>query len=162
MQRPDTPHKLASSPGGAVTGFDFREISHFSAGIIPRAVGCFPVRIRYVPLGMALHPFAAEKQNMSVTLSREDVEKVALLARLRLDDAELDRMTDQLGAILGYVERLSEVDTEDVEPMAHAVERMNVLREDVETESLPREAALANAPKTDGQYFLVPRIIDAG
>lgn len=99
---------------------------------------------------------------MSVTLSREDVEKVALLARLRLDDAELDRMTDQLGAILGYVERLSEVDTEGVEPMAHAIERMNVLREDVETEPLPREAALANAPKSDGQYFLVPRMIDAG
>lgn len=95
-------------------------------------------------------------------LSRRDVEKVALLARLRLNDSELDRMTQQLGTILGYVERLGEVDTEGVEPMAHAVEQTNVFRDDVETAMLPREAALANAPKTDGHYFLVPQILDAG
>ncbi|MBA3314304.1 MAG: Asp-tRNA(Asn)/Glu-tRNA(Gln) amidotransferase subunit GatC [Planctomycetota bacterium] len=99
---------------------------------------------------------------MSVQLSRDDVAKVALLSRLKLDDGELDRMTEQLGAILGYVERLSEVDTEGIEPMAHAVERTNVFRADVETPMLPREAALSNAPKTDGQYFLVPQIFDAG
>ena len=99
---------------------------------------------------------------MSVTLTRDEVAKVALLARLRLGEEELDRMTHQLGAILGYVERLGEVDTEGVEPMAHAVERTNVFREDVEAPMLPREAALANAPKTDGQFFLVPQILDAG
>ena len=99
---------------------------------------------------------------MSVTFTRADVEKVALLARLRLEEDEIEPLTAQLGAILGYVERLSEVDTEGIEPMAHAVERTNVFREDVETPMLPREAALANAPKTDGQYFLVPRILDAG
>lgn len=99
---------------------------------------------------------------MSVQLSRDDVAKVALLSRLKLDDSELDRMTAQLGAILGYVERLSEVDTEGIEPMAHAVERTNVFRSDVETPMLPVDAALANAPKTDGKYFLVPQIFDAG
>ena len=99
---------------------------------------------------------------MSVNLTREDVAKVALLARLRLSEEELDRMTSQLGSILGYVERLAEVDTEGVEPMAHAVERTNVFRDDIEAPMLPREAALANAPKTDGQYFLVPQILDAG
>lgn len=99
---------------------------------------------------------------MSVQLSRDDVAKVALLSRLKLTEAELDRMTDQLGAILGYVERLSEVNTEGIEPMAHAVERTNVFRDDIETPMLPREAALANSPKTDGQYFLVPQIFDAG
>lgn len=99
---------------------------------------------------------------MSVSLTRNDVAKVAHLARLRLSETELDRMTTQLGAILGYVERLAEVDTDGIEPMAHAVERTNVFREDVETPMLPREAALANAPKTDGQYFLVPQILDAG
>ena len=99
---------------------------------------------------------------MSVSLNRNDVAKVAHLARLRLSEEELDRMTARLGAILGYVERLAEVDTEGIEPMAHAVERTNVFREDVETSMLPREAALANAPKTDGQYFLVPQILDAG
>jgi aspartyl-tRNA(Asn)/glutamyl-tRNA(Gln) amidotransferase subunit C len=99
---------------------------------------------------------------MSVRLSRDEVAKVALLSRLQLTDDELNRMTDQLGAILGYVERLSEVDTEGIEPMAHAIERTNVFRDDVETPMLPRDAALANAPKTDGQYFLVPQIFDAG
>ena len=99
---------------------------------------------------------------MSVTLTRDEVARVALLARLRLSDDELDRMTRQLGSILGYVERLGEVDTEGVEPMAHAVERTNVFRDDIETPMLPRDAALANAPKTDGQYFLVPQIIEAG
>ena len=95
-------------------------------------------------------------------LTRAEVEKVALLARLRLSEQELDRMTTQLGAILGYVERLAEANTEGVEPMAHAVEQSNVFRDDVETRMLSREAALANAPKTDGQYFLVPQILDAG
>ena len=95
-------------------------------------------------------------------LTRSEVAKVALLARLRLTDAELDAMTAQLGVILGYVERLGEVDTEGVEPMAHAVERSNVFRDDIETPMLPRDAALANAPKTDGQYFLVPQILEAG
>jgi aspartyl-tRNA(Asn)/glutamyl-tRNA(Gln) amidotransferase subunit C len=99
---------------------------------------------------------------MSVRLSRDEVAKVALLSRLQLTDDELNRMTDQLGAILGYVERLSEVDTEGIEPMAHAIERTNVFRDDVKTPMLPRDAALANAPKTDGQYFLVPQIFDAG
>ena len=99
---------------------------------------------------------------MSVTFTRADVEKVALLARLRLEEDEIEPLTAQLGAILGYIERLSEVDTEGIEPMAHAVERTNVLRDDVETPMLPRESALANAPKTDGRYFLVPRILDAG
>ncbi len=99
---------------------------------------------------------------MAVPLSRDQVAKVAHLARLRVSDEELDRMTAQLGAILGYVERLSEVDTEGIEPLAHAVERTNVFREDVETPMLPREEALANAPKTDGRYGLVPQILDAG
>jgi aspartyl-tRNA(Asn)/glutamyl-tRNA(Gln) amidotransferase subunit C len=99
---------------------------------------------------------------MSVQLSRDDVAKVALLSRLQLEDAELDRMTEQLVAILGYVERLGEVDTSGIEPMAHAVERTNVFRDDVETPMLPLEAALSNAPKTDGHYFLVPQIFDAG
>lgn len=95
-------------------------------------------------------------------LSRGDVEKVALLARLKLNETELDRMTEQLGAILGYIEQLGAVDTEGVEPMAHAVERTNVFRDDVETPMLPVDVALANAPKTDGRYFLVPQILDAG
>jgi aspartyl-tRNA(Asn)/glutamyl-tRNA(Gln) amidotransferase subunit C len=92
-------------------------------------------------------------------LTREDVEKVSLLARLKLTDEELALMTAQLGQIVGYVEQLGELDTEDVEPMAHAVEVTNVFRPDELRESLPRDAALANAPKADGECYLVPAVL---
>lgn len=94
-------------------------------------------------------------------LSREDVRKVANLARLKVSDEELDSLAADLRAIVGYVEILNEVDCDRVEPMVHAVELQNVLRPDVLIESLPRSAALSNAPRTDGQYFLVPAIIEA-
>jgi len=87
---------------------------------------------------------------------------VAVLARLKLSDAELTALTSQLGRVLEYVNILNEVDTDGVEPMAHAVEMQNVLRNDEIRESLPRESALANAPKTDGQSFLVPQILESG
>lgn len=96
---------------------------------------------------------------MSAPLTTEEVDKVAVLARLKLSAAERDRMAAQLGEVLEYVAVLNEVETEDVEPMAHAVDLTNVLRDDLERESLPREAALANAPKTDGECFLVPPIL---
>ncbi|QDT65410.1 Asp-tRNA(Asn)/Glu-tRNA(Gln) amidotransferase subunit GatC [Calycomorphotria hydatis] len=98
---------------------------------------------------------------MSVEFTREDVKKIASLARLHLSSEELDTYAAQLGGILGYVEMLNEVDTDGIEPMAHAVEQTNVLREDVPTPMFSSEEALSNAPKTDGRYFLVPQIIDA-
>jgi aspartyl-tRNA(Asn)/glutamyl-tRNA(Gln) amidotransferase subunit C len=94
-----------------------------------------------------------------MSLTREDVEKVALLARLKLTDDELALMTAQLGQIVEYVEQLGELDTDEVEPMAHAVEVTNVFRPDEPRESLPREAALANAPKADGECYLVPAVL---
>ncbi|MCY2963606.1 MAG: Asp-tRNA(Asn)/Glu-tRNA(Gln) amidotransferase subunit GatC [Planctomycetota bacterium] len=99
---------------------------------------------------------------MASQLDRETVLKVARLGRLKLADHEVDDYLNKLGQILTYVEQLNEVDTTDVEPMAHAVELQNVFREDVVRPSLPRDLALSNAPKTDGQFFLVPQIIDAG
>ncbi len=97
---------------------------------------------------------------MSASLTREDIQKVAMLARLKLSDAELDTFTSQLGQVLQYVDVLNVVDTDEIEPMAHAVDRSNVFREDVARESLPRDKALANAPKSDGKFFLVPQILD--
>jgi aspartyl-tRNA(Asn)/glutamyl-tRNA(Gln) amidotransferase subunit C len=94
-----------------------------------------------------------------MALTRADVEKVALLARLRLTDAELDTMTGQLAQIVGYVDQLGEVDTEGVEPMAHAVEVTNVFAADVVEPSLPREAALAAAPRHNGRGYLVPAVL---
>ncbi len=94
-----------------------------------------------------------------MSLTRQDVEKVALLARLQLTDAELETMTGQLAQIVSYVDQLAEVDTENVEPMAHAVEVANVFAADEVRPSLSRDAALANAPRTNGRGYLVPAVL---
>ncbi len=94
-----------------------------------------------------------------MTLSRADVLKVSLLARLELTSEELERMTTQLAGIVDYVEQLGELDVEGVEPMAHALEISNVFAEDVVVPSLPREAALANGPHQDGEFYLVPAVL---
>jgi aspartyl-tRNA(Asn)/glutamyl-tRNA(Gln) amidotransferase subunit C len=94
-----------------------------------------------------------------MALTRADVEKVALLARLELTDAELATMTGQLAGIVGYVDLLAEVDADGVEPMAHAVEVTNVFAADEVQPSLPREAALANAPRHNGRGYLVPAVL---
>ena len=94
-----------------------------------------------------------------MALTRADVEKTALLARLLLTPEEIDAMTEQLGQIVSYVDQLAEVDDADVEPMAHAIEIFNVLADDVVRESLPREQALANAPRENGRGYLVPAVL---
>lgn len=93
-------------------------------------------------------------------LKPEDVEKVAGLARLKLTDEEIVQMTEKLGQVIDYVAVLDEVDVSGVEPMAHVADVANVFRDDETRESLPRDAALANAPKSDGKYFLVPQILE--
>lgn len=92
-------------------------------------------------------------------ISREEVAKVSLLGRLILSEAELAAMTEQLGRILDYMELLSEVDTADVEPLAHALEMHNVFRPDQLGQSLDREQALANAPNRDQECYLVPAVL---
>src|SRR5690242_14573289 len=77
-----------------------------------------------------------------MSLTRADVEKVSLLARLELSPAELDTMTTQLVAIVGYVEQLGELNTDSVEPMAHALDVANVFAADEPRPSLPRKCAL--------------------
>ena len=99
---------------------------------------------------------------MAEPLTKETVTKVAHLARLKLTDAELNLFTTQLGQVLGYVELLDELDTSAVEPMAHVADIANVFRDDEIRPSLPRAAALSNAPKTDGKYFVVPQILEEG
>jgi aspartyl-tRNA(Asn)/glutamyl-tRNA(Gln) amidotransferase subunit C len=94
-----------------------------------------------------------------MSLSRDDVRKVSLLARLLLSEDELDKMTEDLGKIVGYVDQLGELDTEDIQPMAHAVELVNVFAEDAVRPSLPREEALANAPKRDDECYRVPAVL---
>jgi aspartyl-tRNA(Asn)/glutamyl-tRNA(Gln) amidotransferase subunit C len=94
-----------------------------------------------------------------MNLTREDVEKVSLLGRQRLTPAELDTMTSQLAAIVGYVEQLKELDTTNVEPMAHAMELRNVFADDTLRPSLSRAEALANAPKKDSECYRVPAVL---
>jgi aspartyl-tRNA(Asn)/glutamyl-tRNA(Gln) amidotransferase subunit C len=92
-------------------------------------------------------------------LTREVIEQVALLARLRLGPEELQRLTGDVAQITSFVEQLDELATDHVEPLAHAMELCNVFADDRPQASLRREAALANAPKHDGEYFLVPAVL---
>ena len=97
---------------------------------------------------------------MAKKIDQEQVKKVAKLSRLELTEAEIEEFTGQLSAILDYVEKMNELDTTDVEPLAHCLPISNVLREDCAKESLGTEKALANAPQRDGEFFKVPKILD--
>ena len=92
-------------------------------------------------------------------LSIEEVRHVAKLARLALTDQQLTRLAPQLEAILHYIDKMAEVDTSGVEPMAQPLPVYNVLREDVARDGLTLEQVLQNAPQTDGPFFQVPKVI---
>jgi aspartyl-tRNA(Asn)/glutamyl-tRNA(Gln) amidotransferase subunit C len=93
-------------------------------------------------------------------IMRKEVEHVARLARLELTEEEKERMTAQLDAILGYVDKLNQLDTSAVEPTTTAISMVSVLREDEVRPSLKQAEALANAPDREGVLFRVPRIIE--
>ena len=96
---------------------------------------------------------------MDSKITRDEVRHVALLARLELTHAEEELMTGQMNGILDYVDKLNELDTQNVEPMTHAIELQNVFRPDRVDPSLDRKDSLANAPGTDGVNFVVPRVL---
>ncbi len=89
-------------------------------------------------------------------IDREQVLHVARLARLRLTDAEVRRMTGELSSILDHIEKIGELDLDEVAPTSHVIELENVLRADEPRESLPREVALREAPDSDATGFRVP------
>jgi aspartyl-tRNA(Asn)/glutamyl-tRNA(Gln) amidotransferase subunit C len=94
-------------------------------------------------------------------ITRGEVAHLARLARLALDEAELDQLATQLDVILGAVAKIGEVsDAEGVRPMTHAVPIENVMRPDVVSASLPRDEVLAGAPAAEDGRFRVPRILD--
>lgn len=93
-------------------------------------------------------------------LSRDDVAHVAMLARIRLSDEELDRLALQLDQIVGWVGQVNEVAAADVPPMSHPLPLTNVTRPDEVRPSLTVEQALAAAPMAQEQRFAVPRILD--
>ncbi|QDT02727.1 Glutamyl-tRNA(Gln) amidotransferase subunit C [Rubripirellula lacrimiformis] len=94
-----------------------------------------------------------------MSLTDDDVRKLALLARLELSAAEVEKVRPQLDSILGFVRKLSQLDTEGVEPMTTALDVDNRWREDVPVESLRRDQALANSPSHDDECFLVPPVL---
>ena len=89
-------------------------------------------------------------------IDREQVLHVARLARLELSDDEVATMAGELSAILGHIEKIGELDLDDVAPTTHVVDVPNALREDVPRPSLPREVALAQAPEVADDGFSVP------
>ncbi len=95
-----------------------------------------------------------------MTISREDIEKVAVLARIRLDEEQIPALEKDLGNILSLVDQLSAADTDNVEPLAHPLDAVQRLRADEVSESNQREVFQAIAPATENGLYLVPRVIE--
>ena len=95
---------------------------------------------------------------MKITV--DEVGRVAALARLELEDAETERLAADLSSILGYIEKLAELDTDNVVPTTSVVSSDPPLREDVVTSKVSPEKAVANAPDHEGSFFVVPSIIE--
>jgi len=97
---------------------------------------------------------------MAKKIDEAQVRKVAKLARLEISDAEVQEFAGQLSAIIEYVEKMNQLNTQGVEPLAHCLPISNVFREDAAKESPGTEKILANAPDRDGDFFKVPKILE--
>jgi aspartyl-tRNA(Asn)/glutamyl-tRNA(Gln) amidotransferase subunit C len=95
-----------------------------------------------------------------MSLTADQVRWVAHLARLELSDPEIEAMTRDLSAILDYVNQLQQVNTDNIEPLAHPIELANVFRADEPCASLAVDAALANAPRRIDNFYGVPAVLD--
>ncbi|MEZ4699539.1 MAG: Asp-tRNA(Asn)/Glu-tRNA(Gln) amidotransferase subunit GatC [Rhodothermales bacterium] len=95
-----------------------------------------------------------------MAITREDVRYMAALARLRFTPEEEARMVEDLEAVLGYMAKLNELDTDGVPPMSHVIDLYNVEREDAAQQRISHAEALKNAPDADGTYFRVPKVIE--
>lgn len=104
----------------------------------------------------------AAPENASNAITEDVVRRVAKLGRLTLTDAQARAYTGQLGAVLGYIDQLKEVDVEGVDPLAHPLDLVNVLRDDVAAPGWDRDAMLMNAPDRQDAYFKVPKVLGDG
>ncbi|MDO7907816.1 Asp-tRNA(Asn)/Glu-tRNA(Gln) amidotransferase subunit GatC [Paenibacillus sp. JX-17] len=95
-----------------------------------------------------------------MSISKDDVQHVARLARLNLSEEEEQTLTGQLNAILQYAEKLNELDTTNVEPTTHVLHVSNVMRDDVAHDSLPIEKVMLNAPDEEDGQFKVPAVLE--
>jgi aspartyl-tRNA(Asn)/glutamyl-tRNA(Gln) amidotransferase subunit C len=101
----------------------------------------------------------ASMEDSSMRLSRAEVEHVAALARLGLSHEEIDRLRDQLSSILGHIAALDRIDTAAIPPTAQVIALTNVMRDDAEWPSLPREIVLMNAPRQTDGFFEVHAVL---
>lgn len=99
-------------------------------------------------------------QSIPMKIEQQTVKKMAHLARLELTEQEEVKMVEDLSKILDWMDQLKELDTTEVAPLTHMSEEVNVFREDLAKNQLSREKGLKNAPKQDGEYFLVPKVIE--
>ena len=90
----------------------------------------------------------------------EIVKHISHLASLDFKGDELDAIKGDMEKIIGFMDKLSEIDTENVEPLIFMNEKVNVLREDISNQTLTKENALANEPKSDSDYFRIPKVLD--
>jgi aspartyl-tRNA(Asn)/glutamyl-tRNA(Gln) amidotransferase subunit C len=92
-------------------------------------------------------------------ITKKEVEHVANLARLSLSEDELEKMTDQLDTILLYMDKLNELDTQQIKPTTHVFSVSNAFREDIVQESLSQADAVKNGPQQNGEFFQVPKVL---
>ncbi len=95
-----------------------------------------------------------------MNIDKESLQKIAHLARLEMPASAEDEMMRSLNSVLSWMEELNEIDTAEVKPLTHMSLEMNALREDVVIPNISREEGLKNAPKQDGVYFRVPKVIE--
>jgi len=95
-----------------------------------------------------------------MTLKKDDINKVAHLARLELSSSEVDSLTMDMNNIIGYIDKLAELETENIEPTSHAVPVTNAFREDIRKDYFTVQKGLANAPDSEEGAFKVPKVID--
>ena len=105
-------------------------------------------------------PSAVQFQDRPMKIDQEQLERIETLARLQLTEDEEDRLRDQLSQILEHVEKIGELDLQDVEPLTHPLDLSNVMRADEREDPLNAKEVLRNAPERTGQFFKVPQIID--
>lgn len=94
-----------------------------------------------------------------MAVTKQEVEKIAELARLEFNENEIEHLTKDMNQILHHMDKLNELDTSNVEPLSHPIEVKNVFRDDELKSSIKREDALKNAPDKDEEFFKVPKVI---
>ena len=114
---------------------------------------------RYTILRISLTFVAERIEHIKMKIEQQTVKKMAHLARLELSEQEEVKMVEDLSKILDWMDQLKELDTTEVAPLTHMSEEVNVFREDIAHNQITREQGLKNAPKQDGEYFLVPKVI---